>query len=200
MASSWDSLQVVKLLVSALTPLAVIIGGYLINRKLKDLEELQWTNHKIMEKRLELFDRVAPQLNDLMSYFTFIGRWKELSPPDVIKLKREMDRDFYSYQPLFSQRLVDEYEAFIEICFQPFAEWGQDAKLLTAMERRKDAFGNKWKADWDSYFAELPQGYDRSQQARAARSAYITIMNCFAEELGVEHVSRHVPSISATIR
>ena len=59
-ATLWNSLEVAKLLVSALTPLAVLTFGFWINRRLKRVEHLQWASQKVIEKRLVVFDQVAP--------------------------------------------------------------------------------------------------------------------------------------------
>jgi hypothetical protein len=40
----WNSLEVVKLLTSALTPLTVFLLGIWVKRRLKRLEDIQWGN------------------------------------------------------------------------------------------------------------------------------------------------------------
>ncbi|HEY0348815.1 MAG TPA: hypothetical protein VGC60_11755 [Pyrinomonadaceae bacterium] len=69
---TWNSLEIVKLLVSGLTPIVVLIIGIWISRSLKRLEFLQWTNQKITEKRIAVFEELAPLLNDLLCYFTVL--------------------------------------------------------------------------------------------------------------------------------
>ena len=44
-----------------------------------------------------------------MCYLTFVGRWKQLTPPDVIALKRDLDRFFYPVAPLFSTPTAAAY-------------------------------------------------------------------------------------------
>jgi hypothetical protein len=56
-------------------------------------------------------------MNDLMGYLTYIGRWKELTPPDVVATKRDADRPFYSIAPLFSESAVEAYQGFLDQCF-----------------------------------------------------------------------------------
>src|SRR5258708_428295 len=127
--SVWTSLEVAKLIVSALTPFLLIIIGLWINRHLKSLDYLQWTNQKVTEKRIAVFEELAPKLNDLLCYFTFIGCWKELNPPDVIGRKRDMDRIVHVNAPLFSREFVKNYDAFISSCYKTYTGWGRDAKL-----------------------------------------------------------------------
>ena len=48
----WNSLEVAKLGVAALTPIPVAAIGYRINRRLKSLEAAQWAQQKIIERRI----------------------------------------------------------------------------------------------------------------------------------------------------
>jgi hypothetical protein len=63
--SSWSSLEIVKLIVSALIPLAVVGVGYLVTRATKRLESVQWANQTVIHRRLDIFSEVAPKLNRL---------------------------------------------------------------------------------------------------------------------------------------
>ena len=76
----WNSLEIVKVIASFITPL---IGGYIAYKLAtigKDLEKKQWSNRKIIEKRISFYDNVVPKLNDLYCYFHRVGNWKELNP------------------------------------------------------------------------------------------------------------------------
>ena len=185
----WNSLEVVKLIVSALTPLAVLIGGWWLNRRLKRIEHLQWTNQKVIEKRIEVYDEVAPLLNDLLCYFTFVGCWKDLEPTEVVSLKRKLDRLVHVNAPLFSSELLDLYNGFVGSLFSTFTGWGQDARLRTHPRRRKEAAGDEWKQSWDNLF-----DVDGASEPAQVRDAYSKLMSRFAAELGVG-VASQVPQI-----
>lgn len=79
-ANLWTSLEIAKLAIEFLTPLAVIGIGLFINRRLKQIEHIQWSNQKIIEKRIELYDRLSPLLNRLLCFYTWIGYWRDISP------------------------------------------------------------------------------------------------------------------------
>ena len=96
----------VKLLVSLATPLAVVAVGYFVNVRLRAIEERRWLNQKVIEKRLALFEQVAPKLNDLYCYFTYVGHWKELDPPAIVARKRDLDKVMHVYEPLFPRQLT----------------------------------------------------------------------------------------------
>jgi len=183
-------LEIAKLIVSALTPLVVIIIGLWISRSLKRLEYLQWTNQRITEKRIRIFEELAPLLNDLLCYFTFVGCWKELNPPDVVQQKRKMDRIVHVNAPLFSKEFVKRYNEFINACYSTYAGWGQDAKLRTMVGRRKEVAGNEWNSTWDTCFADVNDCSD----PKLVRTTYVSLMSGFSEELGVGLDSHHVPS------
>ena len=84
--SIWNSLEVLKLIVSILTPAIIGILGVRFNRRLKELEHRQWTSQKVIEKRIQVYDSLVPHLNGIMCYFTYIGEWKDLTPPEVLKI------------------------------------------------------------------------------------------------------------------
>ena len=196
-APVWNSLEIAKLVISALTPIIVLVIGLWINRSLKRLEHIQWTNQKITEKRIAIFEELAPQLNDLLCYFTFVGCWKDLSPPEVIKLKRKMDRIVHVNAPLFSKQFLNKYYNFINACYSTYSGWGHDAKLRTLSERRKAA-DDSWDVKWSECFADE----DNCSDPKSVKLAYVELMSCFSVELGVGIDSDQVPAgrIPANVR
>ncbi|HEY3309678.1 MAG TPA: hypothetical protein VGJ93_14590 [Desulfuromonadaceae bacterium] len=84
----WTSLEVVKLISSSLTPLVIAGVGVYIHRLTKRFEHLQWRNQKLVEKRLNIYDDLAPLLNENLCYFTCVGSWKEKTPSEVIASKK----------------------------------------------------------------------------------------------------------------
>ena len=186
----WNSLEIVKVIVSALTPIIVAIVGLWLNRQLKKFESLQWANQKAIEKRLSVFSELAPILNDIYCYFDYIGNWMALSPIDVIELKRKADRLFFVNAPLFPKKFRIEYLKFIELCFKPGPEIDieKSAQLRTDIDLRKQYFSKqlnskqvKWEPGWDSLFTLKKDILERS----AIRNGYWNMMDIFAKQLGV---------------
>jgi hypothetical protein len=194
----WNSLEIAKLIISTLTPIIVLVIGLWINRSVKRLEHLQWTNQKITEKRIAVFDELAPLLNDLLCYFAFVGCWKDFTPPDVVKLKRKMDRIVHVNAPLFSKGFLNKYYDFTNVCYSTYTGWGQDAKLRTAWERREEAAEDSWDVKWGECFADKNNCID----PKLVKSTYVELMSGFSKELGVGLDSDHVPAgqIPANIR
>lgn len=177
--SLWNSLEVVKLVSSWLTPVAVVVVGLWVNRIAKRLEANQWANQKIIEKRLAIYDELAPSFNDLLCYFTYIGNWKEQSPPDVVALKRRLDRRVHVVAPLFSPHFINAYYNFINLCFETFTSFGADAKLRTSPEPRRQVFTSDWQESWDHIFST------EISEPGKVRDAYRSFMAVFSRELGV---------------
>ena len=91
-------------------PIVVILLGFWVNQKTKRLEHLQWRSQKLVEKRLAVYDDLAPDLNDFLCYFTFVGLWKELRPPDVVALKRKVDRKIHSESVSDPEHIREAYQ------------------------------------------------------------------------------------------
>jgi len=175
----WNSLEVVKLISSSLTPLIVAGVGIYIHRLTKRFEHLQWRNQKLVEKRLSIYDDLASLLNENMCYFTYVGSWKERTPPEVIASKRIIDKKIHLAAPLFSPCFFSTCMKFQNLCFETYTGWGEDAKLRTQFKRRKDAFEEKWDQSWDLAFS------DEFDDPSIIRQAYLEIMRCFSEEIGI---------------
>lgn len=161
-STSWTSLEVVKLIVAALTPIAVAVLGIWLSRHLRRVEHLQWGNQKIIEKRLEIYSELAPVLNDLYCYFDYIGDWKWKDPVAALGLKRTIDRLFFVNAPLFSKELTAKYINFMGLCFipGPLEEYDSNALLKTDMNKRKEMYKKAklaWDPDWDRLFAQTEE-------------------------------------------
>jgi tetratricopeptide (TPR) repeat protein len=188
-ASPWNSLEVTKLVIGAATPVLVAIVGYFVTRRLKTLESYQWGQQKLVEKRVEIFDKISPLLNRLLCYFTFVGTWKEFTPPTIVKTKRDLDELIYSNAPLFGPQLVPRYEQFMDLCFHTYSGWTNEPKLITAKYWRKKAAGSSWQENWDSFFEDP---VDAEQAASAVRAGYAQFTAYIAEHLGVGLVNSQI--------
>jgi len=178
-AGPWNWLEVAKLAASLVTPVVVAILGVYIHRVTKRFELSQWKSQKLIEKRLAVYDDLAPLLNDLLCFFTYVGAWKEIDPPTAVNLKRKVDKKIHLAAPLFSPRFFNACMTFQNLCFETYAGWGVDARLRSQSERRKEASGAKWDGGWDQLFS------DEASDPKAIRESYREIMEAFAADLGV---------------
>jgi hypothetical protein len=181
MLATW--LDLVKTLAAVAVPVVVAVIGYRLNHRLKLWEANQWRNQELIKARLQYYGQLAPLLNDLMCYLNFIGRWKELTPPEIITIKRDADRLFLSVAPLFSQRAIDTYHEFLACCFETHTGWGVDAKIRSGFLRRKEARPDIWDPAWERCF-NLAEGEEITQQDRAlVRDHYNRLLNALAEDI-----------------
>lgn len=190
MAEPWNSLEVAKLVVGLLTPLAVVGLGWLVSRRLKHLEHAQWANQKVIENRLAFYERVAPQLNALLCFFTWVGYWKDISPPAAVQLKRELDKQMHIHRHLFDDAVFDSYQAFVGLLFQTYTGLGHDAKLRSAVVsrdgNRRERANYAWKAEWEAPREGLFA--DRNEapivDKPVVRAAYLLVMQELCKSLG----------------
>ena len=177
-----NSLEIIKLIISGLTPIMIAFIGLYLNRLLKKFEHRQWRNQKLIEKRLLIYDELAPLLNDLFCYFTYVGGWKEFTPDEIVQKKRVIDKKVYIAAPLFTDNFFIEIQAFIHLCFKTYQGWGTNAKLLTDNKRRKEVLDKNWDNDWDSLFIEnaneVTAGY-------RIKEGYFRIMKVFSDNIGL---------------
>lgn len=171
-AAEWNSLEIAKLGVAALTPILIVGLGWVINRAARRVENAQWIDRKVIEQRLALFEEVAPKLNDLYCFFMLVGNFQDVTPPEAIERKRELDKLFHSHKPLFSPAVADCYRAFIKACFGEF-EGGvaRPATIRASRPRQLEERGRAWKRKWDPLFAadgnepEIEVTHDKLLQA-----------------------------------
>lgn len=184
----WNSLEIAKLAVAGLTPLFVAIIGFWLNRRLKSLEQAQWSRQKVIERRIKAYDELVRPLNQLFCFFCYVGSWKEQDPPDVVKLKRQLDQTAHISAPLFDGYFLKRYNALIDKCFATFGGWGDDARLRTLSDRRREVAGEDWPVEWAGCFAPREEVSEPSE----VKAAYVKLMEYLARAIGADQVDAHL--------
>jgi hypothetical protein len=144
-ADSWNSVEIATLAVEALTPITVVALGVLFTRASRRIEQVQWANQTVITHRLNVFDKLAPGLNQLLCFATFVGGWKEIDPPKAIAIKRDLDQIMYANKVLFSKELFAAYHRFMTVLFAMFSTTGADAKVRAPIE---STWGNRRDLTW----------------------------------------------------
>jgi hypothetical protein len=186
MADSWSSVQIATLAVNALTPIAVAGLGVFLARASRRLEQVQWANQTVVTRRLELFADIAPDLNKLLCFATFVGSWKELEPAAVIALKRRLDETMYANRVLFSEELFEAYRHFMGTLFAMWTSTDADAPLRAPIESQWGSRRNMpwWEDSMTALFCttdpsstdDIQEAYEHlSEQFRA--ELYVTRQN-----------------------
>ena len=185
----WTWLELAKLIVAALTPLLVVGLGVLINRTARRIEQAQWATRRLIERRLELFDSMAPGLNDLLCFFLLVGDFRKITPPVAIARKRELDKQFYVNEALMSPEFAARYHAFIAACFQTYTGTGHEARLRASQQRHMSERAADWNAEWTRCFVQQDS---LIVSPTAIHARYRELMTTFAEQVGVSepHTAR----------
>ncbi|MHA7941720.1 hypothetical protein ACJOV8_001400 [Formosa sp. 3Alg 14/1] len=184
MEYAWSSLDIAKILISVATP---VIGGIIAFRLTKignDLDNKKWTSQLIMEKRLEFYDLVVPDLNDIYCYFRGFGNWKEFSPIEIIQKKRKLDKSFYIHKHIFNNSgdLTEiYYKTYIHNCFVTGTTKNNNnnkGKIKT------DYFSRKSLPNWDDKFEDLFDPANKVEK-EVLETSYGALMNFIEKELGI---------------
>jgi hypothetical protein len=172
--------DVVTAVSSALVPIIAGVAAVIWGRR-KD------RNTELIRARVDYYKLLAPDLNRLMCYFTFIGTWKEDSPPEILGLKRVLDRNFYSAAPLFSPRVSTAYGKLERLYFSTFGQWGDDARLNSNAYRRRLAWRrDSWNPGWDAYFAMADDEPVSQQQLLEYRTAHDALLVALTRDLSLQ--------------
>lgn len=185
MSGEWSSLEIAKLAVGVLTPILLFVLAYMVNRAARSVEQAQWTSQKLIERRLDLYEKMAPTLNDLFCFFTLVGHFQEITPPDAISRKRKLDRIFHAHAPLFTPEFRDRYQDFLNVCYVHFVAEAEPARLRASIEAQKRE-RTSWKPEWDANFS-YPN--DVSSPLQIA-NAYDDMMDAFASDVGAPQAGR----------
>lgn len=179
----WNSLEIVKLLVAVMTPLSVAVFGWFVSRHLKRLELIQWSNQKLIEKRLAVYDKAAPELNKLLCFYTWVGHWKDISPDDVVRAKRELDQTINIYRHLFDENVYNDYQSYIHLLFETFGGPGQTARIRSRIQGpdgdRTTHCSYKWDQSWVNNFSAA-----NVAQKSEVRKHYYQLMGSLRKSLG----------------
>jgi hypothetical protein len=195
MASEWNSLEVANLAVSMLTPLAVLGLGLLVARNARRVESLQQANQSVVVRRLVVFGQVAPKLNRLLCFMTFVGRWKEITPAEALTLKRDVDEVMYTNRLLFSDALFAAYQAFMTRLFAMYATVDGDA-LIRA--RIASNLGDRQHLSWWSATMASMFARDQICEPAEAQRAYDELSAAFREDLYVTDLTRPISGVVPT--
>jgi len=185
--AEWTSLEIAKLLVPIVASIILAYVGLLISEQLETFKSDADRNAKsvdsLVQKRLALYDDIGRKLNQMFAYYMYVGKWKELSPEDIVRDKRELDEVIYTYEPFFSADFVDAYKNLESQMFRPFNGWGKDARLRSEVTRRQEFYlpadaRKTWEPAWNDRFTG-------ENNTDAIRQSYSQLMSALPQELGI---------------
>ena len=170
--TTWNSLEIAKLSASLITPILVLILGIVINNSINNAE-------RSTSLRSEIYKTVGGDLNDIYSYLSFVGGWKEHTPLEIIMKKRAVDKAMYTYKPFFTDELFSTYNKFMDEAFAPFGEPGKDAKIrsdIKTADGDRTIHSKDWKPEWEDRFT-------KERNKAEQREAYLKFLDQLANDL-----------------
>ncbi|MBB4864143.1 hypothetical protein HNP46_003007 [Pseudomonas nitritireducens] len=193
----WNSLEITKIVVGALTPLAIFVFTLITHQGQAALEKANADQVRretqerervaqVTRQRVVLWTQISPPMNDLYCYFLYVGHWKEISPEQVLLTKRQLDKLIYSNSPFFSQDFLDRYHQFMGAAFKTGNGWGEDAKLRSPPIRELDKGKGK-----ERMFAPMDDG--TADNTEAIHSAYYAWLAAAAREMDLEATKPEKP-------
>ena len=175
----WTSLKIPIMIIAALAPVVIVFLVIRYNKIIKGLKEKHQTNQRIVEKRIEIYDRIGPKLNDILSFFCYSGNWKEITPMDIQRKKMELDKDINTYSPIFSDELSKKYGDFIQLCFVSFSGWDHKEKIKSLYEIRQE-HNEEWNEEWIAMFDT-----NNVVEATMMRERYDELIEYFNKEINL---------------
>ena len=143
--TGWTSVQIVTTVVDALTPLTVAGLGFFVARTGRRIGQVQWANQTVVARRLDIFKDVAPLINRLLCFATFVGAWKEITPRKAIAVKRKLDETMFANRLLFSDQFFGSYQLFMATLFAMYATTDADAHIRAPID---SVWGDRRNMPW----------------------------------------------------
>jgi hypothetical protein len=173
--SPWDSLEIVKVLVSCITPLVVALMGVLIQASIAQQSEASKLNSQLAARRLVVYDGVREGLNRIYCFVEDRGSWKTDNPDTITALRRKIQTDMQTNRAIWSPKTFTLYERYIdEVAFKTYTGVGRDAQIRTVNDQKEVAIPD-WKKKWK----------DRTTDEKAIdhKASYDALQDQFARDI-----------------
>ena len=169
-------MEIIKIIVSFATPIIILLLGVWAKNIAVDYEKRASLNDRVIEKRVEIYEMIGKDLNDVYVYLVQVGDWKEFSPSQIIEKKRDIDQSMYVSRPYWSNNAFLSYTEFMDASFETFTGIGEDAKIKTVTYQLEKL--DSWEGGWKKYFSKEPT------EMRVIKDKYSLLMNNLATEFG----------------
>jgi hypothetical protein len=171
-------MEVAKLIASFLTPITIALVGYFIQRTLAEQNRRWQVQERLADKRAEIYEKIAEDLNKIYCYVRDVGGFKLETPEAILVAKRNVDRNMFAYQAIWPEETFKSFKAYMDSAFATFQGVGVDAKIRTrTMEKRaaREKRGEDWPAAWNERFTEKTDVEHESK--------YQALMNLISRDL-----------------
>lgn len=168
-----STLEIVQVVISASIPVAIFGAGALLARQAREYEARQWIRRKRYDTRLERWQEIAHLLNDLLCFFMLFGHFREVTPPEAIKRKRQLDRAVYANQHIFGESFLTAYNNFMSLGFKTYVGVGRDALIRAPVRIQSTERGSTWQDRWSELFVSEQEVVPSRDELAAAYNALL---------------------------
>jgi hypothetical protein len=150
-------LEVWKVFLSILTPLVLVALTFVVNNAIQERGALLKREEQILAEKQKIYAELGRKLNVFYVYVADVGDFRSYTPPRVVELKREADRQFFIYRPYWSEATEKRYNEYMKAAFLTYTGAGLPAKINASKTEKVAAYEVdklKWEPAWDEYFTE----------------------------------------------
>jgi len=122
MNAATNILEIAKAVGALATPIVVAGVAYVFKRRQRLFEAG-------MSKRIKRIGNMSPLINKIYSYLQRVGDLLDCSPKEVLDAKREADREFWTFEYLWSSPFKGAYHAFMHESFDMFTGEGNKTRI-----------------------------------------------------------------------
>lgn len=140
----------------------------------------------IINKRIDVYNKVGESLNDVYVYITAVGHYKDLTPDNIIAIKRATDKVVYSNIPFLSAEFFTSYHNFMNAAFCTYGGVGVDAKIIADLDTHKESalvVGKNWEQRYDAMFSEPAKPDVDMNPMNTVTEKYMAIMLSLGQEM-----------------
>jgi len=146
-----------KVLLSILTPLALILLTWVVNNAIQERGAALDREKQILAEKQKIYAEMGRKLNVIFVYVIDVGDFQAYKPPQIVDFKREVDRQFFSYRPYWSEQTEENYNKFMTAAFRTYTGLGKPAKIRSFRTEKVAAYEFDrltWDPTWNDYFTE----------------------------------------------
>jgi hypothetical protein len=172
-----DTDQWLSLLGDIAVPLSIFVVGAILARALEQLKLDLERSAFLVEKRWLLYESLAPDLNKIFQFCTYVGDWRSWGPEEIIDAKRRTDEKMYGSIPVLEGPILKAYVDFMATCFDQKRGRGLPIQIRANIERFKES--DNWEEEWERFFVaretlEIQGGSYRRDRLQPAYSELLT--------------------------
>ena len=144
-----------KVLLSILTPLVLVVLTFVVNSAIQERGAKLKRDEQILSEKQKIYAELGRRLNVFYVYVSDVGDFRTYSPPRVVEMKREADRQFFMYRPYWSKETEGHYNEYMSSVFTTYTGAGLSAQINASKSQKLAAYEVdklNWDSSWDRYF------------------------------------------------